>query len=529
MKKVLVTIIALSLIAACFVGFAGCGNKQREGVISIRNLYFENWSAEQGDSCVEFIQDKFGVKFETSTYSFENWSNQVNGEVMGNQLPDVFQANVTSYNFANYYTYWADGAVVKPLPDDLSKWPNLKSMIDNTRDIEYLKYKGKLYGIPIARNINKSQEVSFAPFTYMYRRDVAKKLNVYKEGDIYTWDEFNTLLAAFKTEFKKSGGYALGDAEWGYPSILNYYKTAPHCFAINDEGEVVNNYATPEYMDGLAKAKEFVNNQWYYMGQLQASGKQNIVKKEYTSKRLGIFYENLSLQNYLQIRDELVKNGVSEESLDDYTAIIKVQGLDGTYALEGQEDWFSMTFFNYDISDTKMEKVLDIMDWLLSEEGTMMALYGIEGVDYEITTPGAEPTLLPGNLWEKNNKGQYIDSPNGARYLRYMVTLGHDIIDRDPLVQKSSKKAAYDILNEWELFMSAQKDANKLKVLFEDSRVKWMQTTKKLENAGKLLDNANSMVLNYTFGEKSINDYRSAMSSSQWNAVLSEINKELNK
>lgn len=529
MKKVLVVIIALSLLCGCLAGFAACGNKQREGVISIRNLYFENWSAEQGDSCIEYIQEKFGVKFETSTYSFENWSNQVNGDVMGNQLSDVFQANVTSYNFANYYTYWADGAVVKPLPDDLSRWPNLKKMIDGVKDIEFLKYKGKLYGIPIVRNVNSTQGVPFAPFTYMYRRDVARDLGVYKENDVYTWEEFKTLLSAFKTYFKNKSGYALGDAEWGYPSILNFYKTAPHCFA-NEDGEIVNNYYTDEYQAGLAEAKNFVNNQWYYTGQLQAAGKQNLVKKEYTSKRLGIFYENLSLQNYLQIRDELAKNGVRDDELNDYTAIMKITGPDGKYALEGQEDWFSMTFFNYDISDSKMEKVLDIMDWLLSDEGTMMALYGIPGVDYEVTTPGAEPTLLDSNLWEKNSKGEYIDSPNGARYLRYMVTLGHDIIDRDPLVQKSAKKKeAYDILNAWEQFMTAQNDANKLRVLFEDSRVKWMQTPKKLDNAGKLLDNANSMVLNYTFGKKTSSDYSNAMTNEQWTSVLREINANLSK
>lgn len=525
MKKVLVIIIVICLLSGCIAGFAGCGNSRKEGVITIRNLYFENWSAEQGDSVTTYLEDKFGVKFETSTYSFENWSNQVNGDVMGNQLPDVFQANVTSYNLNTTYTYWAEGLNVKPLPDDLSNWPNLKKMIDNTRDIEYLKYNGKLYGIPIARNVKSGAEASFAPFTYMYRRDVAKKLGVYKADDIYTWEEFEALLAAFKTEFKKNSGYALGDAEWGYPSILNYYKTAPHCFA-NENGQIVNNYYTAEYQTGLEKAKNYVDSQWYYTGQLQAAGKQNLVKKEYTSKKLGVFYENLSMSNYLQIRDEFTKNGVAASDLDDYTAIMKVMGPDGKYALEGQEDWFSMTFFNYDISDTKMEKILDIMDWLLGEEGTRMALYGIEGVDYERN--GDQITLLDSDLWAKNNKGEYIDSPNGARYLRYMVTLGHDIIADDPLIKQSkSKSDAYRILTEWENFMKAQQNANKLKVLFEDSRVKWMQTKNKLEYAGKLLDGANTMVLNYTFDKKSFNDYKTQMTNDQWKSVLNEINAAL--
>ena len=434
---------------------------------------------------------------------------------------------MTSYNLNTTYLYWAEGLNIKPLPEDLSKWPNVKKLIEGTRDVEYLKYNGRYYGIPVARNINRAQELSFSPFTYMYRRDIAKELGVYKENDIYSWEDFNALLTAFKPKFASGQGYALGDAEWGYPSILNFYKTAPHCFA-NNNGTIVNNYYTTEYLQGLEVAKGFVSSKIYDQSQMQNAGGQNMIKKNYTSKKLGIYYENLSMSNYLQIRDEFTKNGVPADKLDDYTAIMKVKGPDGKYALEGQEDWFSMTFFNYDISDSKMEKILDIMDWLLSDEGTKTALYGIEGVDYEMN--GNEVNLLDSDLWAKNNKGEYIDSPNGARYLRYMVTLGHDIIDKDPLVKQSASKLnAYNILTAWENEMSEALANNQLRVLFEDPQVKWMQTPKKIENAGKLLEGANTMVLQYTFDQKKMNDYRSKMTSSDWNSVLNEINGQIKK
>ena len=126
MKRIIVAIIVVTLLCGCIAGFAGCGNKQKEGVITIRNLYFENWSAEQGDSVTRFIEDKFGVKLETSTYSFEQWSAQVNSDVMGNQLPDVFQANVTSYNLDTTYLYWAEGLNIKPLPTTCRSGPTSK-------------------------------------------------------------------------------------------------------------------------------------------------------------------------------------------------------------------------------------------------------------------------------------------------------------------------------------------------------------------------------------------------------------------
>ncbi len=538
MKKVIVVLIVIALLCGCIAGFAGCGKKQKEGVISIRNLYFENWSAEQGDAITKYMEEKFGVTFETSSYSFNNWTAQVTGDVNGNQVPDVFQADVKPENLNNTYIYWAEGGVVKALPDELlsnetsSRWPYLQSMIKNTKDIEALLYKGKLYGIPVSRNVNKAEEAEFAPFTYIYRRDIAKNLEGFQEDDVYTWEQFETLLASFKAR-----GMSLGDAEWpgAYPSIVNYYKTATHCFTFKD-GQVVNNYFTDEYMAGLNKAKSYVDKKWYYQGQLQSAGKSETdpVEKRYYDGTLGIFYDNFSLANYLKVRKQMLKtNGINENNIDDATALMKVMGPTGSnsagkYALEEQEDWFSMSFLNADISNNKMEKILDIMNWLISPEGTEMALYGIEGVDYEKN--GDNVTLLESNLWAKNNKGEYIDSPNGARYLRYMVTLGHDITGKDPvLLASKTQKQAYTILKNWENFMKEANAAGKLTILKEDPRIKWMTTSKKLEYQGKILDDANTKTIKYAFSSISYAEYERSMTDSRWREVLAEINSNLNK
>lgn len=538
MKKVIVVLIVIALLCGCIAGFTGCGKKQKEGVISIRNLYFENWSAEQGDAITKYMEEKFGVTFETSSYSFNNWTAQVTGDVNGNQVPDVFQADVKPENLNNTYIYWAEGGVVKALPDELlsnetsSRWPYLQSMIKNTKDIEALLYKGKLYGIPVSRNVNKAEEAEFAPFTYIYRRDIAKNLDGFQEDDVYTWEEFETLLASFKAR-----GMSLGDAEWpgAYPSIVNYYKTATHCFTFKD-GQVVNNYFTDEYMAGLNKAKSYVDKKWYYQGQMQSAGKSETdpVEKRYYDGTLGIFYDNFSLANYLKVRKQMLKtNGINENNIDDATALMKVMGPTGSnsagkYALEEQEDWFSMSFLNADISNNKMEKILDIMNWLISPEGTEMALYGIEGVDYEKN--GDNVTLLESNLWAKNNKGEYIDSPNGARYLRYMVTLGHDITGKDPvLLASKTQKQAYTILKNWENFMKEANAAGKLTILKEDPRIKWMTTSKKLEYQGKILDDANTKTIKYAFSSISYAEYERSMTDSRWREVLAEINSNLNK
>ena len=536
MKRIIGLIITLTLICGCLAGFTACKKKQREGVITIRNLYFENWSAEQGDAITKALEEKFDVTFETSSYSFNNWTAQVTGDVNGKQVPDVFQANVKPENLENTYIYWAEGDVVKALPDELladtesKRWPYLQRMIKGTKDIQSMLYDGKLYGIPVSRNINQGEEASFAPFTYIYRRDIAKNFPSFKSNDVYTWEEFEALLADFKNV-----GKSLGDAEWAgaFPSVANFYKTSTHCFTVDGSGKVVNNYYTQNYINGLNKAKDYVDNLWYYDGQLESAGKSDTapIEKKYYDGTLGIFYDNFSLANYLKVRKQMLKtSGINESNIDDATALLKVMGPTsangGKFALEEQEDWFSMTFLNADISKSKMEKILDIMNWLISPEGTEMALYGIKGVDYEKN--GDQVTLLDGDLWMKNNKGEYVDSPNGAKYLRYMVTLGHDIMGKDPILLTSqTEKRAYDILQEWDTFMKQQNEAGKLNILTEDPRIKWMTTPKKLEYQGKILDDANTKVIKYAFDSIDFAEYQRSMTDSRWQDVLAEINANL--
>ena len=535
MKKILAVLILVAVLCGCLAGFAACKKSARaDDVIYIRNLYFGTWS-DFDDECTKWIEQKFGVHFtdpandvKPASYDFSNWTSQVNSDLMGD-LPDVFEADIDSYNFSSTYARWA-GKKIKALPDEVfnanGRWKNLAKMLNNYSDLEYLKIDGKLYGIPLARNVAES-DVPFAPFTYVYRRDVAKQLGVYKDNDVYSWQEFLDLLDAFDSyeSFSKYG--AIGDSEWAYPSIMNFYKTASHCFAI-ENGQIVNNYTTQQYITGVNEIRNNLSK-YYLNKQIDYSQQQNMVKEEYVSKQhIGVFYENLTMSNYLKILEKFNYD-------DNKAAFMKVMGPDGKYALEEQEQWFSMSLINAEISDKKLETILDIMDWLLSEEGTQMALYGIEGQDYEIVNGEVSLIDSVGSLWRKGRDGEYTASAqnNGARYLRYMVTLGNDLVDKDPIIHGSvQKKKTYDIIQKWNSDMMAAYKANpsKLRILGEDPQVKWMKTPVKERNVSTLLSEANSTVLNYTlmasnktFGYD--NYYAKKMNTTEWQSVLKEINE----
>lgn len=529
------------VLALSSLSLTGCGGREmkpdvydREGrlMVSLRNLYFDDYTETSNDVYLRELQKQFGLSLSFQSYSWNNWETQVNGSINAGNLPDVFHANIDSYNFANYYKFWAEEQMIKPLPQDLSRWPNLKKMIDNTSNIEALKINGHLYGIPIAKNTT-DYSTSFSPFTYIYRRDWAKKYGVYQENDVYTWEQFEALLDKFQVELAKSSRYALGDVEWGYPSIVNFYKQVPHCYAYDAEkDEYVNNYLTDEYIDGLEKSKEFKEKKYYYPAQNSAQdGKLN---QEYYSNQIGVLYENLSYSNFEMLKKQLKISNASLEGFDvnEATAIMKIKAPEdednihsGKYVLEGTDNWFSMTFFDYLITDNKQEKILDMIDWLLDKEGTLFSVYGIEGYDYTVDPVTKEIKLIE-SAWPKDPQtGEYARKNNGAKMVRYLASLGYDTLNYDPLTNKESVR----YLESWEEEMKDALNHGQLDVLKERKQVMWLTSNLKARYSGIMRENALGAVMNYIYGTdgiRTLDDYKATFGY-PWSEVLDEVNRNL--
>ena len=519
-------LMSVGALTSCGGGNSGADEYDDKGrlILNLKNVYWEGFDGSDTDT--EELNEKFQVKVKASNYDYAEWDGMVNTAINGNNLTDVFHFNLKAYNFGSTYEKWVDGNIVKALPDDLSKWPNLKEMLSHVSNIDALKIDGKLYGIPIMNDIVNYQK-DFSNFTYVYRRDWAKKIDadhagqsgwepVYKENDTYTWEEFNRLMLAFKTYPQMDKASVLVDESWGFPSVTNFYKDVPHCFTKDSDGKAINAFTSSQYVAGLNTAKQLVTDKYYSPDQY--TYKENTANDQYRGKKAAILYDNFSLANYIKLRENLRK----EPNVDDATALLKVKGPDGKFALEGTENWFSATMFNYDISDKKLNKILEILDYLLTEEGTRLAIYGKEGYDYNIVNGEVE---LTEKGWEKGSDGKYAPKVNGAKYLRYMVTLGNDTKSFDPYTDMD----AFTILNQWSSEMKAAKAADQLRVVKEPADIDWMSTPEKNNNTESLLEDANTSALKYAFSKSSYENYLKEFDTASWKKVLKEINDKLGK
>ena len=132
MKHTKLMIVGLTSLLSVGLLTTGC-NKESEYdpsgrmILRLKNVYFEAFDG--GDRYTEFLNDKFNVKIEPSNYDYSNWDEMVYTAINGNNLTDVIQFNLKAYNFGSTYEEWIKNDMIKALPDDLSRWPELKAMI----------------------------------------------------------------------------------------------------------------------------------------------------------------------------------------------------------------------------------------------------------------------------------------------------------------------------------------------------------------------------------------------------------------
>ena len=180
-----------------------------------------------------------------------------------------------------------------------------------------------------------------------------------------------------------------------------------------------------------------------------------------------------------------------------------------------------MTLFDYRISDKKQKLVLDMLNWLLGEEGTRFSIFGFEGYDYDIVDGEIVPKP---EAWPKDQNGQFAEKSNGAKYLRYLVSLGYDTLAEDPLTDKD----AVNYLNEWDAKMKTALEHNELKVLKERAEVMWLTTPEKALNSGNMRTVALQDVMKYVYNKdiKTVDQFKNRFGS-VWDKVLKEINDAL--
>lgn len=395
-----IVLLALNLSAFATGQTDTATSSELEPVTISYNIYNTTLDYEK-DDVYRWIKEEYNVDFKHFQASGADWQEKLQIWVASGDMPDVMNWDF-KYHHMPQYNEWVRLGALRALPDDLSKYPNLQSnVLDKMITDELLQIDGKRFSLPHVRSYaympGEGMEYIWEGAHIVYRRDWAKKVGLYKENDIYTWDEFIELMAAFMDQDPGNNGagrtigytmHSFGFSQ-GFTGVLysdpDYMGYGPGYIKKNGKYVWVGN--EPDIIDGIKAFRRLVDADALWSDQPVAKGAE-AYDRYYSGEAGALLTYNSggAIRNHRQKMIELL--GLSIEEARDAVAPIHIEREDGSLFGLPLDDYWSIAVFSAKMSDEKMDRWLQLQDWNSTSEGYFSARYGFEGVGWEQNTSG---------------------------------------------------------------------------------------------------------------------------------------------
>lgn len=357
-------------------------------------------ASRRSDKVIQTIEEKFNVEFVPMNVTWDDYVQKVQLWAASDSLPDIFSIDAIG---TAYYHDWIEQGVVKALPEDLSAYKNLDTYLQ-VDDIEALKLDGGLYCIP--RKTYPSTTWNAIDRTVVYRWDLAQKAGVTKEPE--TWEAFQDMITKI----------IQADPEGKQISGLTATST-------NLLDGFLFTYSLPLAMsDGSGSDYKWVEKDGKYIPAYFAGDAVATFQLARDLYQKGVIEPDIALTRLQQAQDKflqgqsaaLLRAGGPEtlydyagkfwdevypgkDVLEDVRVLNLLPGQDGNKYFPVFRTSWSETYISSKVNDEKMDRILQIFDYLISDEGSRLASFGIEGEDYQVVDGKVE--RITQNIGEK--------------------------------------------------------------------------------------------------------------------------------
>ena len=397
MKKTFV----LFCITAFLFGLASCGEESTKGnrfegdkmVISVTGWEVGQSFGSKPDELYQYIQDRFGVVFEPHEVGWDNSDQMALLWAQAGTLPDV----IGGMDFINTATFkdWIEAGIIRTLPDDLSAYPTLNALI-NQPYVQGRAVDGEIYFIPRISMLKPEWDVTVRGI--INRRDWREKLGIpvprTEEDFLNMWRAFvnpaNNINGTGAPVFgvlpdplvaSVSDRYFAGHGDTGSGWIMQPDGSMVKP-ALEPTSLPLMSYLRGAYKEGLMDPDFLTDSSRSRDGAMQkfAQGNVGTLLRQIAPVHLNLLYTQWVVWN-------------PDVDFENAVEILMPPMLPGVTPIFSMGNGFwSETYINANVDDEKLEKILQIYEWLNSEEGINMIMFGFEGKDWELR--GGEITML---------------------------------------------------------------------------------------------------------------------------------------
>lgn len=398
-KRILTFVVIVSLMT---IGCSPTEKNQNEEIISkspptVISVAFweiaEAFANGENDRILKKIQDDLNIKLVPVNISVSNWSQELQRYASSGEFPDI-----AFHDIFGTYTYesWIKNNTIRAIPTDLSNYPLIEEYINQDCNKYFRRSDGNMYMIP--RITYSSEDMWALDRSIVVRKDWMERLNI---DDPTNFSEFKQMLKEFVTKDPDNNGK---NDTMGFNAVnMNlleaiYLGIFPEMSNIErgwikEDDKWMPVYNSKKVGDALACVKEL-----YDEGLLDpnfAYQRDNRAREDFINGKVS------TVATQFQSLAEEWNNKYPNKPITDVAKILPMwKAPDGNKYRFTTTLYWSESYFSSKVDDEKMDKILQLYNYLLSDDASMLLYFGVEGVDFKRTD--GQPTAL-------HNTGQIKD------------------------------------------------------------------------------------------------------------------------
>ena len=539
MKKALKVLCGMLSAVALFSTAAACGNNDNKNnngknVIRIFTYSGNEFEGATMDSVFQKIEEKIGVTLEFEGATAEDYYTKLSPMIGSLDIPDIIWSDPDNSDGA--FQSWANPNqdLLYNLDDYLltneSRYPYLNKLVYSNQYKNIMYYDGH-YIVPAV-------ETSTAWAIY-YRADWLKAINFVDENGNAkapeTLDEFEYVMSKFSGNdlFTDANGNKSGRTYGISPSNQNFYVNPLYGafgitpdWDITESGEVSYMYAR----EGFKPYLEWMNAM-YKNGYIDPSFNENTGftdRNAWYEGKVGCIMTNGESHMEWVVGNFENANGADKVIVGaPPVGTGNVSTITGkTLGVKGQRGFSNWGGYygGYAVSkDTKdVYKTLDLLEYLVSPEGSKLRLYGIEGKHYTVNADGGIVADVEGRNSERSNFFASVTDVDGSSVNAGLHKIGGRFgynIEWDEYEKSGQIVVATDIGSLYPKYRSLVTEAR--------SYTKYLQTSRLLNvtafPSSIYTKKAEVQNISASFINKAIIGQSNL--TSDWNKMLDEMNK----
>lgn len=335
----------------------------------------ESWSGgkwREDHPTVKYLNEKFNIDMKIMWTDGPTYKDKLNVLAASGDLPDMYR--VTSDN----YTKWQNEGIFMDFAPHLAKYPNLAKAFPDDQ-WKMLNPQGKIYGMPLWDIENRD--------SYQVRADWISNVGLpMPKEETFNVEEFYQIMKAFalndpdKNGKKDTVGYTTDNE-------LNVNTAQLRAaFGLANDWKLVDGKLIPQYV----QAKE----QKDFLGYLHKMYQEGVLDKDFLSRKANNVYElmqggksGIYTHHPLGLRTDTEKLKKTDPSAQ----LIQLAPPIGPTGLRGNPTSLigkNKVVVNGKIDAKKQQRILKLLDWWVTDEGTDIMKSGIEGVHYTKAADG---------------------------------------------------------------------------------------------------------------------------------------------